>query len=210
MSKLLLLASTPENWNWGQIALYLFMAILGGVIARGLDFLINKINKCSNVREQKVKKLEEYITDYGEVAELYRFFARFKLYVPENSKGELKKDKSGKFIQKRELFEPEKRFVKALKSSENVDFRELINRKIIKLRLQSAEINDIALQFDKSGKLKQQFEDLYFETVQKFENLLNLDKGENPLTIYESMIKTLDKAGKLRNELRKKIAKLSR
>jgi len=193
----------PTNWN--DLGLWFVTAFLGAALVKLIDLAASGYTDRRARTKQRVNTLLECIKDYGQLTELFRFYAYYSASIVRDENGEFKKDEEGKFVVERRILEPEPRFEEALKALQGTDINSAIAQKIAALRLSSSEVLDVAYELDPSGKLKEGFVDLYKATVWSIELILR-DRDTGHLNAkFTGMMNALKNADDCRRELRKKI-----
>ena len=193
----------PTNWN--EFGLWFITAFLGAGLVKLIDLAASRYTDRQANTKKQVDKLLECIKDYGQLTELFRFYAYYSAKVVKDENGEYKKDEQGKFVMDRRILEPDPRFEEALKALQGVDINSSITQKIATLRLSSAEVNDIAYELDPTGKLKEGFVNLYKLTVWSIELILYDRNAGNLDTRFTEMLDALKNADECRRDLRKQV-----
>ena len=193
----------PASWN--ELGLWFVTAFLGAGLVKLIDLAASRYTNRQAKTEERINKLLVFINAYGELTELFRFFAFYSGKVKIDESGEFARDEHGKFVVERKILEPEPRFEEALKSLKGADINSLIAQKIASLRLSAAEIHDIANEIDSSGKLREGFVKLYTTTVWSIELILR-DRNEGNIdTKFTQMVDALKNADEYRRELRNRV-----
>ena len=193
----------PENWS--EFGLWFVTAFLGAGLVKLIDLAASRYTDRQANTKQQVEKLLDYIKDYGQLTELFRFYAYYSAKIVKDENGEFKKDEQGKFVMDRRILEPDPRFEGALKALQGTDINSAITQKIAALRLSSAEVNDIAYELDPSDKLNEGFVNLYKLTVWSIELILHDRNTGNLDTKFTEMVDALKKADECRRDLRKQV-----
>ena len=193
----------PTSWN--EFGLWFVTAFLGAGLVKLIDLAASKYTNRQVKTEERVNKLLAFINAYGELTELFRFFAFYTTKMVKDESGEFKKDEQGKFVVERKILEPEPRFEEALKALKGADINSLIAQKIASLRLSAAEIHDISNELDPSGKLKEGFVKLYTTTIWSIELIIQDRNKGNLNTKFTAMVDALKNADEYRRELRKQV-----
>src|SRR5688500_4545586 len=107
--------------NWDELGLWFVTAFLGAGLVKLIDLTANRYVDRQARTEQRVKILLDCIKDYGELTELFRFFATYSTKMVRDEDGQFKRDEEGKFIVARRILEPEPRFEQALEVLQGSD-----------------------------------------------------------------------------------------
>ena len=195
------------TWDWEQITLWFFTSFIGAGIIKLLDLAVDRYKQRQSKTESKVEKVINHINNFGELTELYRFFAYVSNSIVKDEKGNLLKDNNGNFITEIMVLEPEPQYKYALEAMKEADISSAIAQKIATIRLQSAEALDTALELDPSGDLNKQISELFIKSVINTSNVLK-NKGlyspnDNFRYLTNALKESDDCRRKVRNELRK-------
>ena len=142
------------NWDWGEIGVLFVTSFVGAGLAKLIDLAASRYSQKRSRIEKKVTKILEHLKEFGELTELYRFFAYLSESLVRDEEGELIRDSSGELVIDSKILEPEPRFAEAIKSLKGADIETAIAQKIATIRLMSAEVLDLTLEIDPSGELK--------------------------------------------------------
>lgn len=178
-------------------------AVVGGAVVKLLDIVAAKYLKKRRRVEERVRKLIDHIDQYGELAQLYRFFAYVSVEVEMDESGQPLKDEHGNRVTKSVVLEPEARFEDAIRQLEGTDINSAISQKVALIRLRTNEATDLAMELDSSGALKEKLTQLYLKTVLIIETVLKHKSSGKPLDKFNEMTDALAGADEIRQELRK-------
>lgn len=121
------------------------------------------------------------------------------------AKGKPKRDKAGNLLSKSTVFEPEPLFEDAVRELKGADINSAIIQKIAAIRIAGSEAVDIANEIDKTGKLKNDLNDLYVKTVWTIDIIVNNKDKRKPYENFQSLVNALKEADQLRSEVRKRV-----
>jgi hypothetical protein len=194
--------------NWGELGLWFITAFVGAGIVKLFDLAYSRYNARQIRREKKISVLMDHIKDFGQLTELYRFFASYSAIKMTDEKGQLKRDNSGNYIVEKRVLEPAPRFEGAIKNLQGTDINSAIALKIASIRLSSSEAMDMANELDPSGDLKQQFTYLYTATIWSMDNILADKSVDNADAKFVEFMSALKAADDTRRKLRARVQKL--
>jgi len=193
------------NWDWGEIGVLFVTSFVGAGLAKLIDLAASRYSQKRSRIEKKVTKILEHLKEFGELTELYRFFAYLSESLVRDEEGELIRDSSGELVIDSKILEPEPRFAEAIKSLKGADIETAIAQKIATIRLMSAEVLDLTLEIDPSGELKRQFDELYWRTASSIETILERKEFGKPSDRFDEMREALQNADEARRRLRMKL-----
>jgi hypothetical protein len=193
------------NWDWNQLLQWFVTAFLGAGLVKLIDLGASRYLKRQSQNEERVGKLIDFLKDYGELVEYYRFMAHQSGEILRGENDELLKDESGKFVVEKKVLEPEPRFEEAIKDLKGTDIKNEITKKIATIRINSSEANDISLELDPSGDLKEMLKLLYLDTVYSIETVLKYKDVGKPDDQFKRMIDAISKADETRRQIRKRL-----
>jgi hypothetical protein len=194
-----------SDMNWHEIGLWFITAFVGAALVKLIDLAAARYLQRHSRVEKKVNRILEYLREYGELTELFRFSAFLSQEIVRDEDGELRKDATGKYIIESKILEPEPRFEQAIHSLKGADIGTTITQRIAAIRLMSSEVTDFALELDPSGDLDKQLTELYMKTVFSIEALLKHKESGDPNKEFNEMIKALSEASKTRRQIRSKL-----
>ena len=143
------------------------LPFVGIVIGKAIDISITAyIDKRKQIRD-KADRLLEYIIEYGELIELYRFYLTDSRRTLDNGTVE------------KVILEPEPRYREAIKRSKGVSLEEAIIDKIVKIRLAAPEEDVLSIDIDRTGDLNNQLKQLYIKCKISPDSILNIMKRLN-------------------------------
>lgn len=191
--------------SWEQFTSWFITAVLGASIVKLFDLAINRYMQRKSRTEIKVNFLLNYIKEFGELTELYRFLARVSTNAILDNEGRPTRDEHGKLIFESNVFEPEAKFEDAIKDLKGSDINTAIAQKIVSIRLMSAEALDNANELDRTNKLKTMFTDLYMKTIWTINIILDNKNQRKPGDNFKVMSEALQDADQIRQTLRKEV-----
>lgn len=168
------------TWDWNQISFWLASSIIGGGIVLFYDLARERFKQRQAKNESKIEKILSYINEYGELVELYRFFAFVSGSIVRDESGKLLKDNEGNYVTEDIVLEPEPQFKSAIEELKETDINSAIAQKIVTIRLSSAEILDLSLEIDPSGSIKKGFSELFVKTIFNIGNILKNKNMHTP------------------------------
>ncbi len=186
--------------TWDQLGLWFVTSSLGAGLVKLLDLAATRYLQRHSRTEQKVSKVLEYLKEFGELANLYRFYGHVSHRVVRNEGGQFERDSNGKFLIESRVLEPEPRLEKALETLKEADLNGAIAQKIAAIRLMSGEASDIVSELDPSGGLNKELGVLYWKTVDLIESAIEHKS-------FEQLVNALNEADEVRLNLRIKIQK---
>jgi len=167
--------------NWSEIGLWFITSFFGAGIVKLIDLAASRYYERRARTENKVAALLHHIEEYGELAQLYQFFANVSSGI---------------------VLEPEPRFSDAIKALKGTDINSAIAQKIAAIRLSTSDVLDVALELDPSGELQKGFESLYVKTVWSIEIILKDKDSKKPGEKFNDIVEALKNADKIRRSLR--------
>lgn len=163
----------PEIWNWSQIILWLFTSLMGALIIKFIDWIIDNSKKKNVENGKKIDSIIEHIDKFAELLGLYKTKMRFSWNIVQDEKGNLVKDSSGNFLVNEEIFVPDPATAESIKKIYGDDLDTLITNKKVQISLSSTSIAAKARELDKSGQLRKDLEELYILAVWRLDRLIN-------------------------------------
>jgi len=119
--------------TWDQIPTWLFTAIVGGLIVKGLDLLIGRLNRSRDERRETADRLLGHISLFGELVQLYRFLANLSREVQQNEEGVIIRDDVGKPVIETKVFSIDPELESALSAMKGSDLRRAIAQQIVRI-----------------------------------------------------------------------------
>jgi hypothetical protein len=193
--------------NWNEIGLWFITSVLGAGIIKLIDMVANRYSTRRTRTEAKVAKLLDHIKEFGELEQLYGFFANVSSKVVKDDSGKFVQDESGKFIVENKNLELEPRFEEAIKSLKGTDINSAIAQKIASIRINSSEALDVAMELNPSGELSKQFDKLYAKTVWTIDMILRDKNTHKPLDNFDDIMEAFKDANEVRRKLRADVQK---
>ena len=190
---------------WEQFTSWFIIAVLGASIVKLFDLATNRYMQRKSRTESKVNFLLNYIKEFGELTELYRFLAKVSANAVLDDEGHPTRDEQGKLVIENSIFQPETRFDEAIRDLKGSDINSAIAQKIVTIRLLSAEALDSAHDLDETNKLKTMFTDLYAKTIWTINVILDNKDKRNPRDNFAIMTDALKEADEVRLNIRKEI-----
>lgn len=188
-----------------EVGVWLITSIFGAAVIKLLDILVDKYKKEDVRITNKIKVLEDYTKEFGELFELYRFLGNVSSTVKKDKNGKLLRNKKGELITENRIFEADSRYEEAIKSIANAtNIKSAIAQKTMSIRLHSAEANDIAQELDTSKTLIRKFRELHI-AIFKIDNVLKNKNERKPHENFSAFVSVLDEANELRTEVNKQI-----
>ena len=160
------------------------LPFVGVVIGKVIDISIAAyLDKRKEIREN-ADKLLQYIIEYGELIELYRFYVTYSIKTLEDG------------TTKESVLEPETKYSKAIQRLKGVDLEESIIDKIVKIRLFAPEENVISTNLDRTGDLKDKIKNLYIQCKISPESVLDIAQKQKKIDcdFFKMMQETVGKA----------------
>jgi len=195
-----------EFKTWSSIGLWFVTAFVGAALVKVIDLIANRHLEKRKRNETRAAKILDYVREYGELTQLFRFLAYYSSEVVRDESGEFKRDAEGKFVVESKALEPEPRFEEAIKSLKGSDVNTAITQKIVTIRLASSEVFDLALELDPTGELKKNLTDLYERTIHSIEVILESKNSGDTHRRFREMVSALEEADKARQQLRAKLS----
>ena len=191
--------------NWNDIGIWFITSVVGAGVIKLIDLAANRYSIRKDRTTAKAAMLLDYIKEFGELEQLYRFFANVSSNVIKDNSGEFIRDEAGKLKVEHKNLEPEPRFEDAIKSLKGTDINSAIAQKIVSIRMNSSEAIDIALELDPSRKLSKQFEDLYIKTAWAIDIIFKNKDTQKPLDNFNDLMEAFKDADEVRRKLRSDI-----
>jgi len=158
--------------SWSDLPVWLLTSFIGAAIVKGLDLLASRHQHSRTLRQEKARQVLSLISQYAELAQLYRFHAYASAEAVKQEDGTFMKDEAGRVVMHKVLLEPDPRFEEAIRSLKGADVASAISKEIASIRLTIAEALDCAAELDPSGKLRKALDDLYATTIFSIEQVL--------------------------------------
>jgi hypothetical protein len=193
--------------NWSDLPVWLFTSFVGAAMVKVLDLVVFRYQEARRLHQEKARTILAHITQFGELAQLYRFMAYASAEVVRAEDGTLKTDDQGGVVMQKKLLEPEPRFEQAVQSLKGTDISSAISQKIASIRLASADAIDCAVELDPSGSLRNSLNDLYIKTVSGIELVLRTKDHREWGKSVNSMVTALAEADETRRRTRAILAK---
>ena len=193
--------------NWPEIGLWFITSVAGAGIIKLIDMAANRYSAKRGRDEAKVELLLDHVKEFGELEQLYGFFANVSSKAIKGDSGEFIRDASGKLKVETKNLEPDPRFEEAIKSLKGTDINSAIVQKITSIRMNSSEAIDIALELDPSGKLMKQFDELYAKTVWTIDLILKDKDAHQPMENFDDIMDAFKEANETRRKLRADVQK---
>jgi hypothetical protein len=149
----------------GKLIEWFVTVVVGAAIVKLMDLLVERYRRSLQRSEEKVNKVVGYLNEFGELANLYRFFCHSESHLARGEDGELVKDGAGRFVVREDSLEPEPRFERAIEALRDANVDSVIAQKIVRIRLMSGEVFDIVQELDPTGNLKKRLGELYQQTI---------------------------------------------
>lgn len=192
-----------------QLLQWFVTSLLGGTAVKLVDSWLGKRQAASRRREDKAEAVLDYVRQYGELAEFYRFRAYLSMEVRMDEGGKPITGEDGEPVVDQTILEPEPRFQEAVAELTGTDLNSAITSKIASIRMASYEANDLAVELDPSGELKRDLARLYTDTVTGIEIVLKHKDAVDPGSAISQMFDALEKAGETRRAIRSRLEKLA-
>jgi hypothetical protein len=155
---------------------------LGGLILKLLEFGFEKFRQRNRRQEENVKKIQEYLDEFGRLSDLYSCFV-------------YKEEDKGSYV--KQYLQPDPIFKETIEAIEKMDINKLINQKIINIRLKATSILDIVDQIEQSHQKRQ-----IAESMQELYQQTDLIKFNIEKTDFVGMYEALQKADIARKNIR--------
>ncbi len=191
--------------TWSEIGLWFITSFVGAGIVKLIDLAASRYSERRARTESKKAALLNHIEEFGELAQLYQFFANVSSSIVKDESGRIKRDTTGKIVVENKILEPEPRFEDAIKALKGTDINSAIAQKIAAIRLSSSDVLDIALELDPSGELQKEFGTLYAKTVWSIEIILKDRDSKSPGEKFNDIVEALKDADKIRRSLRARV-----
>lgn len=151
-----------------------FLTIIGGIIGGSIPavlafvfgFMASVYDSHKQRREERVEAIVAWINQLGYIESLYRLWARERKWLERDDEGKLNLDSEGQPIIRQKALQISEQDVQALISLLETDSPEqVLQHRILELRLEQTQASDAAALIDKSGELNRKLGKLYWTTV---------------------------------------------
>ena len=104
------------NMNWQELGTWFITAFVGAGLVKLIDLAASRYSDRRARTEKQVQSLLEHITQFGQLTELYKFYATYSVKNITDANGQFIPGGSGKYLQDRRILEPEPRFEAAIQA----------------------------------------------------------------------------------------------
>jgi hypothetical protein len=186
---------------WLELGKIVLGGMAGGAIVLLFDILKDRYLRRANVREAKVRQIEEWLDMHADLSNLYHMLARESSSLVRGEQGNFLVDEQGRYVVETRIFEPAEEISEGLRQLEERTVHEAIAAKTVEIRMIANRILDFAMEIDPSGELKRELNSTHWRTTDALKFWI---KNKD----FEGMVKGLQEATtqrrKARGLLRKK------
>lgn len=182
----------------------IFVTVGGWIVAFVVSWVTWKREegrKRHDERSQKLDRIQAHLDEFAKLENLYELVSRQSFRLKRDEHGEVERDSDGKLIVVHRTFESNPILLKGLQLSEHTDVHGAIALKALQIHLNMSAISDILFQFEPSGKLKEEFDQLYVILINDASNAV--EEG-----LFERLIDSLRIASLERRDLSTKVEEL--